>query len=230
MVEVDVAVGVLDANDREAAANRSRFRASGAYVLNLMSGPGAGKTTLLEATADRLAGRVRLGIIAGDLQTDRDAARLARHGIPVLQVNTGVSCHLDARLLAGALDRLPLDELELLIIENVGNLVCPAEFDLGEDDKAMVLSVTEGADKPGKYPRMFAESRLMVVGKSDLLPYVDFDVHAAVADARALNAELEVIRLSARTGEGVDRWIDWLLERVAERAAWRAGSAWPAGA
>lgn len=219
MAEVTIGAGVLDDNARAAAANRARFAAAGAYVLNLMSGPGAGKTTLLEATVDRLQGRLRTGIVAGDLQTSRDADRLARHGVPVVQVNTGGACHMDARVLAGALDRLPPEGLDLLIIENVGNLVCPAEFDLGEHDKAMVLSVTEGADKPGKYPLMFCESRLMVVSKVDLLPYVDFDVDAAVADARALNPGLEVIRLSARTGAGLDAWIGWLEDRVRARAA-----------
>jgi hydrogenase nickel incorporation protein HypB len=219
VAEVAIGAGVLDDNARAAAANRARFAAAGAYVLNLMSGPGAGKTTLLEATAERLRGRLHFGIVAGDLQTSRDADRLARHGVPVVQVNTGGACHMDARVLTGALDRLPPEGLDLLIVENVGNLVCPAEFDLGEHDKAMVLSVTEGADKPGKYPLMFCESRLMVVGKVDLLPYVDFDVDAAVADARALNPGLEVIRLSARTGEGLDAWVDWLEGRVRDRAA-----------
>jgi hydrogenase nickel incorporation protein HypB len=219
MAEVTIGAGVLDDNARAAAANRARFAAAGAYVLNLMSGPGAGKTTLLEATVDRLQGRLRTGIVAGDLQTSRDADRLARHGVPVVQVNTGGACHMDARVLAGALDRLPPEGLDLLIIENVGNLVCPAEFDLGEHDKAMVLSVTEGADKPGKYPLMFCESRLMVVSKVDLLPYVDFDVDAAVADARALNPGLEVIRLSARTGAGLDAWVGWLEDRARARAA-----------
>lgn len=220
MSEVEVARDVLSDNDRVAASNRARIRASGAYVVNLMSGPGAGKTTLLERTAERLAGRARLGVIVGDIQTTRDADRIARHGVPVHQINTGEACHLDARMLAPALDALPPEGLDVLVVENVGNLVCPAEFDLGEHDKAVILSVADGADKPAKYPLMFHESRLMVISKVDLLPYVDFDVAAAVADARALNAGLEVVRLSSRTGEGLDAWVDWLLRRA---AAVRAG-------
>jgi hydrogenase nickel incorporation protein HypB len=216
MTEVAIERDVLSDNDRAAAANRARFRAAGIYVLNLMSGPGAGKTTLLERTAERLRGTVRLGVIVGDIQTRRDADRIGRHGVPVHQVNTGGGCHLDARMLTAALDVMDPKDVDVLIIENVGNLVCPAEFDLGEHDKAMILSVTEGADKPAKYPLMFCESRLMILGKVDLLPHVDFDPQAAVDDARALNPGLEVIRLSSKTGEGVDAWADWLVGR------WRA--------
>lgn len=216
MAEVTIARDVLWDNDRAAAANRARFLAAGTYVLNLMSGPGAGKTTLLERTAERLRDQVRLGVLVGDIQTRRDADRIARHGVPVHQVNTGGGCHLDARMISAALDVLDPANLDLLIVENVGNLVCPAEFDLGEHDKAMILSVAEGADKPAKYPLMFQESRLMILGKVDLLPYVDFDEDAAVADARSLNPGLRVIRLSSKTGEGLDAWTDWLAGR------WRA--------
>jgi hydrogenase nickel incorporation protein HypB len=212
--ELEVARNILEDNDAAAAANRERFRRAGVHVLNLMSGPGAGKTTLLEATLHRLRGRVHAGIVVGDLQTSRDADRLARHGAPVRQINTGGACHLDARMLVPALDDMDLSALDLLIIENVGNLVCPAEFDLGEHDKAMLLSVTEGDDKPAKYPLMFAESRLLILSKSDLLPHVPFDPDAAVADARALNPDLEVLKLSAHSGEGMDEWIEWLVGRV----------------
>jgi hydrogenase nickel incorporation protein HypB len=156
---------------------------------------------------------VRLGVIVGDIQTRRDADRIGRHGVPVHQVNTGGGCHLDARMLTAALDVMDPADFDVLIVENVGNLVCPAEFDLGETDKAMILSVTEGADKPAKYPLMFHESRLMILGKVDLLPYVDFDPDAAVADARALNPGLAVLRLSSTTGEGLDAWTRWLLQR-----------------
>ncbi len=213
MTEVTIERDVLSDNDRAAAANRARFRAAGTYVLNLMSGPGAGKTTLLERTAERLRDRVRLGVIVGDIQTCRDADRIGRHGVRVHQVNTGGGCHLDARMVAAALGAMDPADFDVLIVENVGNLVCPAEFDLGEHDKAMILSVTEGADKPAKYPLMFHESRLMLLGKVDLLPHVDFDPEAAVADARALNPGLQVIRLSSRTGEGLDAWTDWLVGR-----------------
>jgi hydrogenase nickel incorporation protein HypB len=157
-----------------------------------------------------------MGVIVGDIQTSRDADRIGRHGVPVHQINTGGGCHLDARMLEAALDAMDPASLDLLIVENVGNLVCPAEFDLGEHDKAMVLSVTEGADKPAKYPLMFCQSRLMILGKVDLLPYLDFDCDAAIADARALNPGLEVLRLSSKTGEGLEAWTDWLVGR------WRA--------
>jgi hydrogenase nickel incorporation protein HypB len=213
MTEIPVGVDVLSDNDRAAAANRERFRAAGVYVMNLMSGPGAGKTTLLEKTAQALAGRARVAVIVGDIQTSRDADRIGRHGVQTHQINTGGGCHLDARMIAAALDRFDLAALDVLIVENVGNLVCPAEFDLGEHDKVMILSVTEGADKPAKYPLMFCESRLMLMSKVDLLPHVDFVPEDAVADARALNPDLEVLRISSRTGEGLDAWYDWVLAR-----------------
>ncbi|HOU53559.1 MAG TPA: hydrogenase nickel incorporation protein HypB [Myxococcota bacterium] len=203
--------GVLADNDRAAEDLRLRFRESGTCVVNLMSGPGAGKTTLLERTAEALQGRLRLGVAVGDIQTSRDADRIARHGVPVVQINTGDACHLDARMVTPAADHLLPLGLDLLIVENVGNLVCPAEFEIGEDAKVVMLSVTEGADKPAKYPLMFHVSRLMLVSKVDLLPHVDFSMEAAIADARALNPDLQVIALSARTGEGLDPWIDWLL-------------------
>ncbi len=213
MTEIDVQRDVLDDNAQAANANRVRFAAAGLYVMNLMSGPGAGTTTLLERTGAGLRGRLRVAVIAADLETSRDADRIARHGAPVIQINTGGACHTDARLLATGLDQLDLPSLDVLIIENVGNLVCPAEFDLGESDKVMILSVTEGADKPAKYPLMFHESKLMILSKIDLLPHVDFDPAAAVADARALNPRLEVIRLSSKTGEGLEDWFRWIEER-----------------
>lgn len=213
MTEVRVERGVLDDQGRVAAENRERLRRAGVYCVNLMSGPGAGKTTLLERTVSEARGVMRIGVIAGDIETRRDAERIARHGVPVVQVNTGGACHLDARMLAPALDELDLSSLDVLVIENVGNLVCPAEFDVGEHDKVMILSVTEGHDKPAKYPLMFHEARLMLLGKVDLLPHVDFDCDAAVRDARAVNPDIEVIRVSSKTGEGVDEWRDWLRGR-----------------
>ena len=219
MTEVTVAQDVLHDNSRDAKANRERFDKAGVYVLNVMSGPGAGKTTLLEKTAEALKSRLRLALITGDLETRRDAERLGRHGVPALQVNTGGACHIEAHQIAKACDELDLAALDVLIIENVGNLVCPAEFELGEHDKAMILSCAEGHDKPGKYPLMFRESRAMLLNKIDLLPHTDFDVAAAVADARALNPELEVLKMSARTGEGLEEWFGWI---VARREALRA--------
>ncbi len=215
MTEVSVEKNVLDENTRNAQANRERFAKQGVFVLNLMSGAGAGKTTLLEKTAQALKGKLRVAIIAGDLETRRDADRLAQHGIQVTQINTGGACHIEAHQIAKACEQFDLSQLDLLIIENVGNLVCPAEFDLGETGRAMILSCTEGHDKPGKYPLMFKESQLMILSKVDLLPHTNFSVDAAIADARALNPRLEVLQLSSRTGEGLDAWYRWLEARAA---------------
>jgi hydrogenase nickel incorporation protein HypB len=212
--QVDVGRDVLQDNTRDAQANRERFARAGIYVLNLMSGPGAGKTTLLERTVGALNPRMRLAVIAGDLETRRDADRIGRHGVPVVQINTGGACHIEAHQIARAAEQFELSEFELLIIENVGNLVCPAEFDLGEHDKVMMLSCTEGHDKPAKYPLMFREARAMLLNKMDLLPHTNFDVDAAIADARALNPGIEVIKLSALTGEGLEAWFDWLESRI----------------
>lgn len=210
MTEVSVAQDVLGDNARDAQRNRERFAQAGVYVLNLMSGPGAGKTTLLERTAEALAGRLRVAVIAGDLETRRDADRIGRHGVPVTQINTGGACHIEAHQIARACEAFDLAALDLLIVENVGNMVCPAEFDLGETGRVMVLSCAEGADKPGKYPLMFRESQLLLLNKVDLLPYTDFSVEAAIADARALNPRLEVLQVSARTGAGLEDWYRWL--------------------
>lgn len=204
---------ILEKNDRLAERNRGFFRARGFLVLNVLSSPGSGKTTFIRESVRKLAPELKTGVIVGDLATDNDAQRLRESGAPVVQITTGTVCHLEAEMVGRAVKRLDLTGLDLLIIENVGNLVCPAEFDLGETDKAMILSVTEGADKPAKYPLMFHESRLMILGKVDLLPYVDFDPDAAVADARALNPGLAVLRLSSTTGEGLDAWTRWLLQR-----------------
>jgi len=212
--QVDVGRDVLQDNARDAQANRERFARAGIYVLNLMSGPGAGKTTLLERTVGALNPRMRLAVIAGDLETRRDADRIGHHGVPVVQINTGGACHIEAHQIAKAAAQFELSEFELLIIENVGNLVCPAEFDLGEHDKVMMLSCTEGHDKPAKYPLMFREARAMLLNKMDLLPHTNFDVDAAIADARALNPGIEVIKLSALTGEGLEAWFDWLESRI----------------
>jgi hydrogenase nickel incorporation protein HypB len=212
--EISVEQAVLSDNAKDAENNRQKFARLGVYVLNLMSGAGAGKTTLLERTVDALKDRLRMGIIAGDLETRRDADRLAKHGIPVVQVNTGGACHIEAHQIARAAEGFDLARTDMLIIENVGNLVCPAEFDLGEKDKAMILSTTEGHDKPAKYPLMFREATVMVLNKIDLLPHTDFDVDFAVRDAKALNPKLEIFKLSARTGEGFDAFSGWLERRA----------------
>jgi hydrogenase nickel incorporation protein HypB len=214
MTQVSVKKDVLHDNARDAQVNRERFAKAGVFVLNLMSGPGAGKTTLLEKTAEAMKGRLRLAIIAGDLATRRDADRIGAHGVLVTQINTGGACHIEAHQIAEACEQFDLAKLDLLIVENVGNLVCPAEFDLGETGRVMILSCAEGHDKPGKYPLMFKESQLMLLNKIDLLPYTNFLTDAAVADARALNPGLEVLKVSARTGEGLPEWYGWLENKA----------------
>ncbi len=195
-------------------ANRSRLEQAHVYALNLMSAPGAGKTTLLERTIEHLASRLRIAVIEGDIQGRSDADRLERFSIPVRQINTYGACHLDPRQIAMALDSLDLAAIDLLVIENVGNLVCPAEFDLGEAQRVMLLSVTEGHDKPAKYPLMFRTANLLILNKTDLLPYTDFDLAEASRVARVLHDGIEVLALSCRTGEGLDRWTAWLESRV----------------
>ena len=217
MHDIELSADLLASNAAASRHNREHFDEHGVHVVNLMSAPGAGKTTLLERTLEAVAGGLSVGVIEGDVQTRADADRIARHGVPVVQINTGGACHLDARLVHRELAHLPLHGIDLLVIENVGNLVCPAEFDLGEHDRVMLLSVAEGDDKPAKYPVMFHASRLLILTKVDLLPHVDFDPERATRDARALNAGLEVLRVSARTGEGLPGWVAWLEARVAER-------------
>lgn len=215
MHEVQVGTDLLANNDTTAQHNREHFIEHGVYVLNLMSGPGAGKTTLLERTVSALREKYRIAVIEGDVTTSEDADRIKAQGVLAVQINTGSACHLDARMVHKHLHHFDLDALDLLIIENVGNLVCPAEFDLGEHDKVMVLSVTEGHDKPKKYPVMFHVVKAMVLNKIDLLPHVDFDVARAERDARALNLDLEIFRLSARTGDGLEAWLSWIEGRIA---------------
>ena len=214
-VRVEVLEDLLAENDRVAAANRAAFAAAGVRVVNLMSSPGAGKTTLLKRTLEHLAERTRIGILEGDIATSLDADDLGGRGAAVALVNTsagfGGECHLDAVMVRSGLARLPLDELDLLVIENVGNLVCPAEFDVGEHVKAMVYSLTEGEEKPLKYPVMFRAVDLVVMNKVDLLPHLDVDVDAFLANLHDVNPHVEVIEVSARTGEGVAAWCDWLV-------------------
>jgi len=201
---------VLEKNDAIAAANRARFAAAGLFVLNIVSSPGAGKTTLLEQTLERLKGRSRVGVIEGDVQTDLDARRVAEYGVPVVQIVTNGGCHLEANLVQRALDQLDLPVLDLLIIENVGNLVCPANYDLGEAMKVVVLSTTEGEDKPLKYPGMFCNASVLVINKIDLLPYVDVDLEAIRRHARQINPDLRMFEVSCKTGAGLPAWCEWL--------------------
>jgi hydrogenase nickel incorporation protein HypB len=206
--------GVLDANDALAQANREKFDQAQTYVINLMSSPGAGKTALLEQTLERLHGRLRLGVLEGDVQTTLDADRLARFHIPLVQVNTdpgfGGECHLDANMVRSGLSELPLEDMDVLVIENVGNLVCPAEFKVGEDVRVMVYSVTEGEEKPLKYPLMFRSADLVLVNKVDLLEHLDFDLEQFLGYLDAVNPGVERILTSAHTGQGMDEWCSWL--------------------
>lgn len=209
---------VLDANDTLARANRDSFDRAGTYTINMMSSPGAGKTALLERTMERLRNQLRLGVLEGDVQTTLDADRLARFHIPLVQVNTdpgfGGECHLDANMVRSGLGELPLEDIDILIIENVGNLVCPAEFRVGEDVRVMVYSITEGEEKPLKYPLMFRSADLVLVNKVDLLEHLDFDLEQFLGNLDAVNPSVSTILTSARTGQGVDEWCDWLGQRL----------------
>jgi hydrogenase nickel incorporation protein HypB len=209
---------VLDANDTLASANRDMFDRAGTYTINMMSSPGAGKTALLERTLERLRNQLRLGVLEGDVQTTLDADRLARFHIPLVQVNTdpgfGGECHLDANMVRSGLGELPLEDIDILIIENVGNLVCPAEFKVGEDVRVMVYSVTEGEEKPLKYPLMFRSADLVLVNKVDLLEHLDFDLEQFLGNLDAVNPGVRTVLTSARTGQGVDEWCDWLGKRL----------------
>ena len=216
-IKVPVVRNILQANDRLAEANRKRFDDAGIFVFNLMSSPGAGKTSLLERTVEALADRIRMAVIEGDLQSSFDAERIQRKGVQAVQINTDGGCHLDGNMIQIALESLDLNQLDLLIIENVGNLVCPAEFNLGEDEKVMILSVTEGDDKPSKYPLMFQLSSVLLVNKIDLLPYIDCDVGKIRERARQINARQEIFEVSCRTGEGLPAWFSWLEEKVREK-------------
>jgi hydrogenase nickel incorporation protein HypB len=217
---IEVRERVMAKNDELAGNVRSRLTAHGIPAFNLVSSPGAGKTLLLERTLEALDGELRVAVVTGDVQTQNDADRLAEKTDRLVQaVVTGGACHLDARQVGDALDALDLNDVDLLFVENVGNLVCPASWDLGETAKITILSVTEGEDKPVKYPKMFQQSRVLVLNKIDLLPYVPFDVDRAVAFAHEVNPDLEVLLTSALTRQGVDSWLDFLRARVTHAAA-----------
>jgi hydrogenase nickel incorporation protein HypB len=212
--KISIETDILARNNRLAAANRALFTARGVFVLNLVSSPGSGKTTLLEKTLKDLSETTRSAVIEGDQQTDNDAVRIAATGVPVRQINTGAGCHLDAHMVGHAAQEFDLDNLDLLLIENVGNLVCPASFDLGENHKVVVLSVTEGEDKPLKYPHMFHVADVMLLNKTDLLPHLDFDVAKCREMARRVNPGIIIFEVSAKTGAGMDDWYGWLKEQV----------------
>ena len=205
---------ILDKNDRLAERNRGYFQAKDLYVLNVLASPGAGKTAFIERTAADLGQRLRLGVIVGDLATENDAVRLRGHGIPAIQITTGSVCHLDAEMVSRAMERLDLNALDVLVIENVGNLVCPAVYDLGESARVVLLSVTEGEDKPLKYPVMFQSAQIVVINKMDIAEAVGFDRETALRNIRRVAPDATIFEVSARTGDGMQRWYDLLCSRL----------------
>ena len=224
MERVPLETKVLSENDRIAAGLRARFGEHGILCLNLISSPGSGKTSLLEKTLESLSQTKRVFVLTGDIQTDNDARRLARFGYPVKQITTGGTCHLDARMIERGLEGWRLEDIDLLLIENVGNLVCPASYDLGEAAKIVVLSVTEGEDKPLKYPSIFFKSELLVLNKVDLLPHVPFDISAAEENARRIHPGMDIVRVSCTTGDGIQQWLAWLEQRRHRQLAARLES------
>jgi len=219
MSRIEVEKKVLNENQILAEQLRQRYRQHGLCCVNLISAPGSGKTLLLERTLERLDPDTRVAVLTGDLQTENDAKRLERFGFPVKQIITGGTCHLDAKMIGKHLDGWNLDQLDLLIVENVGNLVCPSSYDLGEDAKIVLLSTTEGEDKPLKYPSVFLKSELMLLTKIDLLPYVPFNADVARENARRVHPQMEIIDVSSTTGEGLDRWMQWLTARQQRKLA-----------
>jgi hydrogenase nickel incorporation protein HypB len=213
-VKVSVVKNILAANDRIAEENRQLFKQQNLFVINLMSGPGAGKTTLLEQLGQTMAQEKRIGVVEGDIQSSIDAERVAATGISAVQIETDGACHLDANMVRSSLGNLELAKLDLLIVENVGNLVCPAEFDIGEDCKVMILSVTEGDDKPLKYPLMFKESRVLLISKIDLLPHLRCDVAKIKSAARSINPEITIFEISSYTGQGLNEWHQWVRKQI----------------
>jgi hydrogenase nickel incorporation protein HypB len=211
-MKISVVSKILEANERIAAENRKIFDSTGTLVINVMSAPGAGKTTLLCKTIGQMGDSLKVGVIEGDIQGTYDAEQIGALGVPVVQINTGGACHLDASMISEALESLNLTAIDVLIIENVGNLVCPAEFNVGEHMKVMLLSLSEGHDKPLKYPLMFQQSSALIVNKFDLRPYVDADPEKIRADSLSLNPSLRIFEVSCKTGEGLQAWTEWLKE------------------
>jgi len=216
-MKISVVKNILEANERIARQNQELFREKGLVVINLMSSPGAGKTSLLERTIEALTADLRIGVIEGDIQSSMDAERIAAKGVQVVQINTGGACHLDGNMIRDTFDELDLDSLDLLVVENVGNLVCPAEFNVGEDFKVMLLSVTEGEDKPAKYPLMFTESKVLLINKTDLLPYLECRLEDFRREALKVNPGLTIFEVSCKTGEGLEPWYEWLRKVVTQR-------------
>lgn len=212
--KIEVGQKILSANEEYAQRNSELLAKKGKFCLNMISSPGSGKTSILARTITEIKGRIGIGVIEGDIYTEIDAQRIRQTNAPAIQIETKGSCHLSASQVAGALDKLPIDELDLVFIENVGNLVCPTAFELGENAKVVVLSVPEGDDKPAKYPAIFAKSKAMLINKIDLLRVVDFDIDKAIGQAKKLNPGIEIFQVSATTGQGFGPWCDWLIDSV----------------
>ena len=213
-MEIKVVKDILDANEQIAQKNRQLFDNNRVFAANLMSSPGAGKTSLILQTIKRLKGKTKVGVVEGDISSSLDAEAIGKEGVPVVQINTGGECHLDANMTSNALGSLPLKDIELLLIENVGNLVCPAEFRIGEDIRILISSTPEGDDKPFKYPLMFHEADAVLINKIDLLPYVKFDVDAFSKTVKGINQKVAIFPISCVTGEGIEQWVSWLLGQM----------------
>ena len=213
-MEIKVVKDILGANEQIAQKNRQLFDSHHVFVVNVMASPGAGKTSLILETIKRLKDKTKIGVVEGDISSSLDAEAIGKEGVPVVQINTGGECHLDANMTSIALPSVPLKDIELLLIENVGNLVCPAEFSLGEDLRVLVASTPEGDDKPFKYPLMFHQADTVLINKVDLLPYLKFDVDAFSKTIRGINQKVKIFPVSCTTGEGIDQWVSWLFERM----------------
>lgn len=218
-MQIKVMTNILDRNDQVAAEVNQRLSAAGIFVVNLLGSPGCGKTSLLERTIIGLKDELSMAVIEGDLFTAKDAERIEQHGVPVVQINTSGGCHLDANMVSSVLDTLDLENLDLIVIENVGNLVCPAEFNIGEDVKVTVLSITEGEDKPLKYPLIFQQASAVILNKVDLLPYTNFDMQSAINDITSISPSAVLIQASAQTGQGLLQWQEWLKKQVGMKQA-----------
>jgi len=214
MMEIKILRDILSANDQRAKENRELMDRNSIFAINITASPGAGKTSLIMETIRQLKAKTKIGVIEGDVSSSVDAEIVAKEGIPVVQINTGGTCHLDATMLSNAFDNLPLQQIDLLFIENVGNLICPASFALGEDRNVLVASVPEGDDKPHKYPVMFSNADLVILNKIDLLPHVDFDLQAFCEAVNGLNEKVHILEISCKTGQGTDRWVAWLANQL----------------
>jgi len=216
-MEIKVLKDILSANEQIAEKNRQLLDSNGVFAVNIMASPGAGKTNLILATIKALKGKISIGVIEGDISSSLDAETIGKEGIPVIQINTGGACHLDASMLSSALSSVPLQDIELLLIENVGNLVCPAEFIIGEHKKVLVASTPEGDDKPFKYPLMFLKADAVLINKIDLLPYLNFDVQSFSQAVSGINEKVEIFQVASTTGQGIEEWVSWLLTQISRR-------------